>query len=145
MDDPERKKLFGTIALPGWLLLAWSVFWGIVDWLGRLQLLHDFWPFLKKTAEQIAPSNVNVPVFALSLVWVLGFCFVLPPLARKWGRGKAIAGLMTSVGAVALLIGILQGQDEIDKINRNYHTRPIRLGPIQRNLGTSPLLQQEML
>jgi hypothetical protein len=29
--------------------------------------------------------------------------------------------LMTSVGAVALLIGILQGQDEIDKINRNYH------------------------
>jgi hypothetical protein len=76
----------------------------------------------QENAEQIAPSNVNVPVFALSLVWVLGFCFVLPPLARKWGRpGKAIAGLMTSVGAVALLIGILQGQDEIDKINRNYH------------------------
>jgi hypothetical protein len=118
----ELGGVFGTIALPGWLLLAWSVFWGIVDWLGRLQLLHDYWPFLKKTAEQIAPSNVNVPVFALSLVWVLGFCFVLPPLARKWGRpGKAIAGLMTSVGAVALLIGILQGQDEIDKINRNYH------------------------
>src|SRR5580698_11251936 len=88
-------------------------------------MLEVLWPviFIQSSTELPAfhTSCAALPVFALSLVWVLGFCFVLPPLARKWGPGKAIAGLMTSVGAVALLIGILQGQDEIDKINRNYH------------------------
>jgi hypothetical protein len=52
----ELGGVFGTIALPGWLLLAWSVFWGIVDWLGRLQLLHDYWPFLKKTQNKLLPQ-----------------------------------------------------------------------------------------
>ena len=120
MGDSEHK-IFGKFVLPAWLALAWSGFWATVDWLGRLQLLHDYWPFLKETAEKIAPPNINVPVFSVSLVWILTFTFVLPPLARRLGPGKAIVGLLMSFGAVALALGIVQGQDEIGKINRNYN------------------------
>jgi hypothetical protein len=118
MGDSEGK-MFGKFVLPAWLVLAWSGFWAIVDWMGRLQLLHDYWPLLKETTEKIAPPKINVPLFILSLSWILAFFFVIPPLARRWGPGKAIAGLMASLGAVALVLGILQGQGEIDKINRN--------------------------
>jgi hypothetical protein len=122
MADPERKKLFGLITLPGWLLFAWSLFWGVVDWLGRLQLLRDSWPFLKDTAQRIAPPSVNGPIFLLSAVWILAFVFVLPPLARKWGTGRAVAFVLSTIGTAAIVLGIAQGQREIARINQNYHT-----------------------
>jgi len=127
MDEPVRKKLFGIITLPAWLLVIWSVFWGIIDWLGRLQLLHDYWPFLRETAQRIAPPSVNVPAFVLSAVWILMFLFVVPPLAQKWGTGKAFAFLMTTIGGAALVLGIVEGQKEINKINQDYHrTHPTK-------------------
>jgi hypothetical protein len=110
----ERPKLYGILAVPGFIVIVGESLHFIED----VYFVRQHFGWVADVAEQLLPSKTNTPALILGIAWAIGFLFVVPPLAKRYGIGKALFIVATPIIVAALLMGALEAQKAIDDMNR---------------------------
>ncbi|HLW52944.1 MAG TPA: hypothetical protein VKW06_08875 [Candidatus Angelobacter sp.] len=115
--NPQRKKLFGILSIPGWLGVLVEILHLAedVDW------ITDKFPLLMRFVNHVIPAGVDYPVLILSASWILAFLIVGPRLARRVGPAKATATILIPLFLAAFVIGLMRGGEEIDRPKSGAH------------------------
>ena len=117
--NQKQKRLFGIWSIPGWVffLIAILHFAEDIEWIA------DKFPLLIRFVNYVVPEGVDYAVLTLSILWIVALLVGGPLLARKIGPGKAILAILIPLFVAAFVVGLVRGNQEINRENQLYKAR----------------------